>query len=42
MSDGNEEREETRKRREEEKRKDCEDWVDRDEPDGWEPERRDS
>ena len=42
MSDGLEEREETRKRTEQEKREDLEDRIDRGYPDEWEPERVDS
>jgi len=42
MSDGNEEREERKKRIEEEKQKDREDWPQRDDAEEWEPERVDS
>jgi hypothetical protein len=42
MSDGLEEREETRKRTEQEKQQDLEDRIDRGYPDEWEPERVDS
>ena len=42
MSDGREEREAEERRRELEKRKDCEDWIDRELKDQWEPEREDS
>ncbi len=42
VSDGREEREERERRIEEQTRKDREDWVNRDEPDEWKPERVDS
>jgi hypothetical protein len=42
MSDGREEREEREKRREQEKQQDREDWLTRENPDEWEPERTDS
>jgi hypothetical protein len=42
MSDGREEREEQKKRIEQEKRENRKDWMERDRPDEWEPERADS
>ena len=42
MSDGREEREETKKRREQEQQQDREDWLNRGDPDEWQPERVDS
>jgi hypothetical protein len=42
MSDGREEREEYKSRREQEKQKDREDWLEPASPDEWEPERVDS
>jgi hypothetical protein len=42
MSDGNEEREEQKLRREQTKREEIEDRVYRDDRDEWEPERTDS
>lgn len=42
MSDGHEEREQNELRRQEETKKNREDWIDRYAVDEWEPERRDS
>ena len=42
MSDGHEERDERGKRREQESRENREDWINRDNPEEWEPERVDS
>jgi hypothetical protein len=42
MSDGNEEREETKKRRDQLKKEDQDDRVVRGDPDEWQPERPDS
>ena len=42
MSDGQEEREESRLRNEQEKGGNREDQIDRDDSDGWEPERPES
>jgi hypothetical protein len=42
MSDGHEEREQQASRREQQKKENREDWVNRDLVDEWEPERRES
>ncbi len=42
MADGREEREEYERRREQEKRQNRDDWIDRGRSDEWEPERVDS
>jgi hypothetical protein len=42
MSDGREEREELKKRREQEKQENRKDWAEPHPPDEWEPERPDS
>jgi hypothetical protein len=42
MSDGREEREELKRRREQEKREDCSDRLDPSDAEEWRPERRDS
>jgi hypothetical protein len=42
MSDGREEREERERRIEEDRRREGEDWLDRQAPEPWQPERPDS
>jgi len=42
MSDGREEREERERRRQEDERKDRSDWLERELPDQYKPERRES
>ena len=42
MSDGREEREEQKRRLEQQKKEDREDWLEPGSPDEWEPERVDS